>query len=104
MHPCCVWLAGAFELGSSQGLSLNAFLQWSKQLAALLTSLKSLLAAGSVETDTTATSATNHVTARHSCILLLVRIHMLCCLSYLPGFSCQHDCSWHFVLVAVFCS
>ncbi|DBA99854.1 hypothetical protein WJX77_006296 [Trebouxia sp. C0004] len=53
--------AGAFEGGSSQGLSLNAFLQWSKQLPALLTSLKSLLAAGSVQTDTTATSATNHV-------------------------------------------
>ncbi|KAL0051502.1 hypothetical protein WJX82_008750 [Trebouxia sp. C0006] len=53
--------AGAFEGGSSQGLSLNAFLSWSKQLPALLTSLKSLLAAGSVETDTTATSTTNHV-------------------------------------------
>ncbi|KAL0037976.1 hypothetical protein WJX79_008102 [Trebouxia sp. C0005] len=53
--------AGAFEGGSSQGLSLNVFLQWSKQLPALLTSLKSLLTAGSVETDSTAISATNHV-------------------------------------------
>ncbi len=75
-----MWLAGAFEDGSSQGLSLNAFLSWSKQLPALLTSLKSLLAAGSVETDTAATSATNHVIARHSCILFLLHIHMLCCL------------------------
>jgi len=75
---CCMWAAGAFEGGSSQGLSLNAFLSWSKQLPALLTSLKSLLAAGSVETDTTATSATNHVIARHSCVLCLLCIHMLC--------------------------
>lgn len=89
-QPCYMWLAGAFEGGSSQGLSLNAFLQWSNQLPALLTSLKSLLAAGSVETDTT---ATHHVIARHSCILLLLRIHALCCLSYLPVFCCPRICS-----------
>lgn len=94
---CCMWAAGAFEGGSSQGLSLNVFLQWSKQLPALLTSLKSLLTAGSVETDSTAISATNHVIARHSCFPLLVCIHMLCCLS-------QSICSWHLVLVPVFCS
>ena len=99
-----MWAAGAFEGGSSQGLSLNAFLSWSKQLPALLTSLKSLLAAGSVQTDTTATSATNHVIARHSCHLFPLRIHMLCCLSYLPVVPCQCVCSWHLVLVAVFCS
>ena len=100
-HMYCMWAAGAFEGGSSQDLSLNAFLLWSKQLPALLTSLKSLLAAGSVETDTTATSATNHVIARPSCILFPLRIHMLCCLSYLPVLSCQHVCSRHLVLVAV---
>lgn len=53
--------AGAFEGSEEQGLSLNAFLKWSKQLPALLTSLKSLLAAGSLDTGTAPPSAANSV-------------------------------------------
>lgn len=52
---------GAFEGRQGQGLSLKAFLKWSKQLPALLTSLKSLLAAGSIDTTNAAASAANNV-------------------------------------------
>ena len=48
---------GAFEGSAGSGLTLNAFLAWSKQLPAVLTSLKSLLAAGT--TDTTSASTAN---------------------------------------------
>lgn len=53
--------AGAFEGSGSQGLSFNAFLQWSTKVPALLTSLKSLLAAGSVNSGSAAASASSHV-------------------------------------------
>ncbi|KAL3142937.1 hypothetical protein ABBQ38_003222 [Trebouxia sp. C0009 RCD-2024] len=51
--------AGALEGCEAQGLSFNAFLKWSKQLPALLTGLKSLLAAGSIDTGSTPASAAN---------------------------------------------
>ena len=56
-----LWNAGAFEGSEGQGLSYNAFLKWSKQLPALLTSLKSLLAAGSVDTNSTAAATSSYV-------------------------------------------
>ena len=48
---------GAFEHSSGEGLSFNAFMAWSKKLPALLTSLRSLLAAGSIETGSAATTS-----------------------------------------------
>lgn len=56
--PC---LAGAFEESNAQGLSFNAFTQWSKKLPAMLTSLRSLLASGSSESGSALTSTTIHV-------------------------------------------
>ena len=53
--------AGAFQASQGQGLSLKAFLKWSKQVPALLTSLKSLLAAGSIDAGNAAARAANHV-------------------------------------------
>lgn len=68
-------VAGAFEGSGSQGLSFNAFLQWSTKVPALLTSLKSLLAAGSVNTGNAAASTSSHVRlilAMLLCLLLLL--------------------------------
>lgn len=53
--------AGAFEGSQVQGLSLNAFLKWSKQLPALPNSLKSLLAAGSIDIGNAPASAVSNV-------------------------------------------
>ena len=55
--------AGAFEGCQGLGLSLKAFLKWSKQLPALLISLKSLLAAGSIDTGNAPASAANNVSS-----------------------------------------
>ena len=53
--------AGAFEGSEGTGLSFNAFLKWSKQLPALLNSLKSLLATGNVDTANVSSSASPNV-------------------------------------------
>ena len=57
--------AGACEGSAGQGLSLNAFVAWSKQLPAVLTSLKSLLAAGTPDTAPTTAAAATHASAAH---------------------------------------
>ena len=58
--------AGAFEGSAGEGLSLNAFVTWSKQLPAVLTSLKSLLAAGTPDTAATTAAAATHASAADS--------------------------------------
>ena len=76
-----MWLVGAFEGGSSQGLSLNAFLQWSKQVPAVVTSLKSLLAAGTGPTGTAAASPQANVSTLH-CSFVPCR-YIQCCVASL---------------------
>ena len=58
--------AGAFEGSPGQGLSLNAFVKWSKQLPALLNSLKSLLAAGSIDISNAPASAVSNASGAYT--------------------------------------
>lgn len=83
-----MWLVGAFEGGSSQGLSLNAFLQWSKQVPAVLASLKSLLAAGTGPTGSAAAAPSLHVSTLHCCIPIMPCSYMQCCVACLHCMSC----------------
>lgn len=53
--------AGAFEGSAGSGLTLNAFLAWSKQLPAVLTSLKSLLAAGTPDAGSVSAAGPSHI-------------------------------------------
>ena len=62
-----LYLPGVFEDGNAQGLSFNAFTQWSKKLPALLTSLRSLPAAGSVDGGSAVTSSTAQVCVSQYC-------------------------------------
>ena len=83
--------AGAFEGSQGQGLSLKAFLKWSKQLPALLTSLKSLLAAGSIDSGNAPASAASNVSMSamehgpgHACLDIVLQPDVDCILDASP--------------------
>ena len=52
---------GAFVGSQGGALSFKAFLKWSKQLPALLTSLRSLLAAGNIDSGNAPATASSNV-------------------------------------------